>query len=67
MLDGAADVLTEAFQDEAELELGKLYETDTVAMHARVAWQMVVSLIKDCQEVRQEVEQVVVKMQALLS
>jgi hypothetical protein len=59
--------LTEGFQDEAQLELGKLDETDAVATQARVAWQKVVSLIKDCQEVKQEVEQVMVKMQALLS
>lgn len=67
MLDGAGDVLTDGFQDEAQLELGKLDETDAVATQARVAWQKVVSLIKDCQEVKQEVEQVMVKMQALLS
>jgi hypothetical protein len=67
MLEGAGDVLTEAFQDEAQLELGKLDETDTAATQARVAWQKVVSLIKDCQEVKQEVEQVMVKMQSLLS
>lgn len=67
MLDGTDNVLTEGFQDEAELELGKLDETDTAATQARVAWQKVVSLIKDCREVEQEVEQVMVKMQALLS
>jgi hypothetical protein len=67
MLDGAGDVLTEGFQDEAELELGKLDGSHAAATQARVAWQKVVSLIKDCQEVKQEVDQVMVKMQALLS
>ena len=67
MLEGAGDVLTQAFHDEAQLELGKLDETDTAATQARVAWQKVASLIKDCQKVKQEVEQVMVKLQALLS
>ena len=66
MLGGAGEVLTQAFLDKTELELGRLDETD-MAAQARVAWQKVVSLIKDCQEARQEVEQVMVKMQSLLS
>jgi hypothetical protein len=67
MLGGAGDVLTEGFRDEAQLELDKLDQTDTAATQARVGWQKVVSLIQDCQEVKQEVEQLMVKMQALLS
>lgn len=67
MLEGAGDVLTETFHDEAELELGKLDETDAATMEARVAWQMVLSLVGECKEVKQEVEQVMVKMEALLS
>ena len=67
MLEGAGEVLTEAFLDGVQLELGKLDETDKAAAQARVSWQKVVSLIKDCQEVKQEVEQVMVKIQALLS
>ena len=66
MLGGAGEVLTQAFLDKTELELGKLDETD-MAAQARVAWQKVLSLIKDCQQVKQEVEQVTVKMQSLLS
>jgi hypothetical protein len=65
MLGGAGEVLTQAFLDKTELELGRLDETD-MAAQARVAWQKVVSLIKDCQEARQEVEQVMVKVQSLL-
>jgi len=68
LLDGAAgDVLTQVFVDEAELELGKLDETDTAATQARAAWQGVVSLIGECKTVRQEVDQVMAKMQSLLS
>jgi hypothetical protein len=67
MLYGAGEVLTEAFLDKAELELGKLNETDIAATQARVAWQKVMSLIEDCQEVKQEVDQVMAKMQSLLS
>ena len=67
MPEGAGEVLTQAFLVEAELELGKLDETDTGATQTRVAWQKIVSLTKDCQEVKQEVEQVMVKMQSLLS
>ena len=66
MLGGAGEVLTQAFLDEAKLESGKLDDTD-MAAQAIVAWQKVVYLIKDCQEVKQEVEQVMVKMQYLLS
>jgi hypothetical protein len=66
MLGGAGEVLTQTFLDEAKLELGKLDETD-MATQARVAWQKVVSLIKECHEVKHEVEQVMVKMQSLLS
>ena len=67
MPEGAGEVLTQAFLVEAELELGKLDETDTGATQTRVAWQKIVSLIKDCQEVKQEVEQVMLKRLSLLS
>jgi hypothetical protein len=68
LLDGAAgDVLTQTFVDEAELELDKLDETDTAATQAREAWQGVVSLIGECKTVKQEGDQVMAKMQSLLS
>lgn len=67
MPEGAGEVLTQALLVEAELELGKLDETETGATQTRVAWQKVLSLIKDCQEVKQEVEQVMLKMLSLLS
>ena len=68
LLDGATgDVLTQAFHDEAELELDKLDETDTDATQAREAWQKVMSLVGECKTVKQEVEQVMAKMQPLLS
>ena len=41
--------------------------TDTAATQARAAWRKVVSLVGECKEVRQEVEQVMAKMQSLLS
>lgn len=68
LLDGTAgDVLTRTFLDEAQLELAKLDGTDTAATQARAAWQEVVSLVTECKEVGQEVEQVIAKMQSLLS
>jgi len=68
LLDGAAgDVLTQAFVDEAQLELSKLDETDTPATQARAAWQRLVSLVGECKTVKQEVDQVMAKMQTLLS
>ena len=68
LLDGAAgDVSTQAFVDEAELELGKLDETHTAAAQAIEAWQSVVSLAGECKTVKQEVDQVMAKMQSLLS
>ena len=66
ILEGTGEVLTKAFFDEAERELGKLDEADTAATEARVAWQKVVSLVGECKEMKQEVEQVMVKMEALL-
>jgi len=67
LLQGAGEVLTEAFLKKAELELGKLDETDTAATQARVAWQKVVSLVEECKTVKGETEQVMAKMQSLLS
>ena len=68
LLDGAAgDVLTQAFVDEAELELGKLDETHTAAAQAIEAWQRVVSMVGECKTVKQEADQVMAKMQSLLS
>ena len=67
MLEGAGEVLTKAFFDEAERELGKLDETNTATTEASVAWQKVVSLVGECKQVEQEVEQVMVKMESLLS
>ncbi|GAB7327670.1 hypothetical protein MBLNU13_g11501t2 [Cladosporium sp. NU13] len=68
LLDGAAgDVLTQAFLDDAEHELGNLDETDTAATQARVAWQRAVSLVGECKTVKHEVDQVMAKMQCLLS
>lgn len=67
MLEGAGEILTKAFFDEAERELGKLDETNTATTEASVAWQKVVSLVGECKEMKQEVEQVMVKMEALLS
>lgn len=65
LLEGASEVLHAAFLKGAELELDKLIQADATTQ-AREAWQEVVSLVKECKTTKEEVEQVMVKMQALM-
>jgi hypothetical protein len=67
LLTGAGDVLTEAFFKDAKLQFSKLDETNKAATQAREAWQEVMSLVEQCKIVNEQVEQVMAKIQSLLS
>jgi hypothetical protein len=63
LLEGVGDVLTEAFRDEAESELGKIdsLNKDEAAVRAREAWKEVVELIGECKDIRGEMDELVAK------
>jgi hypothetical protein len=63
LLEGVGDVLTEAFRDEAESELGKIdsLNKDEAAVRAREAWKEVVELIGECEDIRREMDELVAK------
>jgi hypothetical protein len=63
LLEGVGDVLTEAFRDEAESELGKIdsLNKDEAAVRAREAWKEVVELIGECKDIRREMDELVAK------
>jgi len=67
LLTGAGEVLTEAFLKDAKLQLSKLDETNKAASQAREAWQEVMSLVEQCKSLNEQVEQVMAKIQSLLS
>jgi hypothetical protein len=64
LLEGVGDVLTEAFRDEAESELGKIDCSDKneAAIKAREVWKEVVELIAECKDIRREMDELVAKM-----
>jgi hypothetical protein len=64
LLEGVGDVLTEAFRDEAESELGKLdsLDNDEAAVKARETWKEVMELIAECEDIRREMDELVAKM-----
>jgi hypothetical protein len=65
LLEGAGEVLHVAFLKGAEVELDKLIQSDAAAQ-TREAWKEVVCLVKECKTIKEEVEQVMVKTQALM-
>jgi hypothetical protein len=67
LLAGAGEVLTEAFSEDAKLQMSKLDEASEVTTRAREAWQEVVSLVQQCKSLNEEVEQVMAKIWSLFS
>jgi hypothetical protein len=64
LLEGVGDVLTEAFCEEAEGEVGRLDgldRDDAAAVKAREAWKEVLVLIGECKDVRKEVDELMAK------
>jgi hypothetical protein len=64
LLEGVGDVLTEAFREEAEREMGKLYglmSKDEAVVKAREAWKEVLELIEECKDIRREVDELMAK------
>lgn len=55
LLEGASDVLTDSFLDEAHTELRKLEEGEA-NLQVREAWKQVLELVKECKAMKQDVD-----------